>query len=93
MTPSALRLLVEQGHGIYLNGHRIRGYGYSTEYPTYQSIMLNDYTVKNRLKKGVNTLAVFVTLRYEQDRDGDGYHPVGQIDMYIEGLKKEALEL
>ena len=48
---------------------------------------------KGHLKKGANTLAVYSNVRYEQDAQTMTYHPVGQMDLFLEGLKKQELGL
>ena len=40
-----------------------------------------------------NTLAVYCNVRYEKDKKTENYHAVGQIDLSIEGLKKDELGL
>ena len=45
------------------------------------------------LKQGVNTLAVYANVRFEKDPRTGQYHPVGQIDLWLEGLKREELGL
>ena len=43
------------------------------------------------MKKGTNTLAVYCIAGYEKDKKTDEYHPIGQVDITIEGLKKSDL--
>ncbi len=83
-----LSILCRQGFHVYLNGHGISRYGWWKDQPYYRPIMLNPGHIK-RLKKGRNVLAVYTNVEY---RTGDPDRPVGQIDAYIEGLKKEDLE-
>jgi hypothetical protein len=46
------------------------------------------------LKKGTNTLAVLTKVRHEEDKKAKGrFHPVGQIDLSLEGLKKKEIGL
>jgi hypothetical protein len=41
------------------------------------------------LKKGTNTLTVQTKVGHEEDKKAEGqFHPVGQIDLFLEGLKK-----
>jgi hypothetical protein len=87
-----LRILSDQGYRIYLNGERIHTFGWFAHYPAYKNIMLTE-ALKKHLKKGPNTLAVFCNVRYEKDKETGEYHPVGQIDISFEGLKKEELGL
>jgi hypothetical protein len=85
-------ILSDQGYHIYLNGQKIHTYIWFQHYPKYHEIMLGEAQTKH-LRPGKNTLAVFCNVRYEQDRETGVYHPVGQMDLAIEGLKKAELEL
>ena len=87
-----IRILSDQGYHIYLNGKKIHSFGWFQHFPRYEQIMLSDVIRKN-LKKGANTLAVYCNVRYEQDKKTGDYHPVGQMDLWIEGLKKNELGL
>ncbi len=87
-----ISILSAKGYTIYLNGHKIRSYPWSAHYPRYDKIMLGDAGRKH-LKKGANTLAVYCIAGYEKDRMTDEYHPIGQMDLWIEGLKKAHLGL
>ena len=60
--------------------------------PKYRKIMLTERETKH-LKKGVNTLAVFCNARYEKDKKAEEFHRVGQMDLYVEGLKKKDVGL
>jgi len=43
-------------------------------------------------EKGTNTLAVQTQVRYEADKQAEGqFHPVGQIDLSLEGLKQSEI--
>ncbi|MDP6116384.1 MAG: DUF6288 domain-containing protein [Planctomycetota bacterium] len=87
-----ISILADQGYHIYLNGHKIHTYVWFRHYPTYYKIMLTEKEIKH-LKKGTNTLAVYCNVRYEKDKKTDAYHPVGQMDLFIEGLKKSDIGL
>ncbi|MCF7733852.1 MAG: DUF6288 domain-containing protein [Akkermansiaceae bacterium] len=82
-----IRILSDQGYHIYLNGQKIRSYGWFQHFPRYENVLLTG-ALKKHLKKGSNTLAVFANVRFEQDPTTQDYHHVGQIDLSIEGLKK-----
>jgi hypothetical protein len=84
-------LLTSRGYTIYLNGNKIRSYPWSSHFPRYEKIMLTDADRKH-LKKGANTLAVYCIAGYEKDEGTEDYHPIGQIDISIEGLKKSTIE-
>ena len=45
--------------------------------------------VGKQLKKGINVLAVYANVEYHK---GDPNNPIGQIDVFLEGLKKSDLE-
>ena len=45
------------------------------------------------LQQGVNTLAVYANVRFKKDRSTGQYHRVGQIDLWLEGLKRKELGL
>jgi hypothetical protein len=87
-----INILADQGYDIYLNGHRISSYSWFQHFPRYEQIMLTD-SVKKHLKKGANTLAARGVVRYEKDEKTGEYHPVGQMDLWLEGLKQEDLGL
>jgi hypothetical protein len=77
-----IRVRANQGFEIYLNGRLLNGYGWWNSTPEYSKVMGGD---RSWLKKGTNHLAV---------RAGSDYHNgvhVGQIDVYLEGLRKEDL--
>ena len=61
-------------------------------FPKYIQIMLGKNEISH-LKKGANTLAVYCNVRYEKEGQTMTYHPVGQIDLFLEGLKKKELGL
>lgn len=88
-----IRYLTDQGYFIYLNGKRIHSQGRNESLPAYRCVMLGE-AVKKHLKRGANTLAVYTKVRYEPDKQAEGkYLPVGQINIYLEGLKKKELGL
>jgi hypothetical protein len=78
-----IRVLARQGFDIYLNGTKIHTYIWWAD-PEYRKIMLENHH-KALLRKGTNHLAILVGSDYL-----DGVH-VGQIDLYLEGLRKEDL--
>jgi hypothetical protein len=85
-----LKMLSNQGHHVYLNGHKVHTYVWFVNVPSYRRIMLTDGIAKH-LKKGSNTLAIYSNLQYVKDKESDAYTSIGQMDLSIEGLKKEAL--
>ena len=87
-----LNILADQGYHIYLNGHRIHSFGWFAHYPEHRRVLLGKSQLRH-LKKGPNTLAARGVVRFEKDRNTEAYHPVGQMDLWIEGLKEEELEL
>jgi len=86
-----IRILSARGYTIYLNGNMIKSYPWTAHYPRYVKIVLTD-SVRKHLTKGPNTLAVYCMAGYEQDKKTGEYHPIGQMDLSIEGLKKRDLE-
>ena len=88
-----LMILADQGYDVYLNGEKIHRYVWFAHIPHYRKIMLTDKE-KNLLHKGTNTLAVYANVRFAKDRDTpDVWHRIGQIDLYLEGLKRSELTL
>ena len=87
-----IKILSDQGYHIYLNGHKIRSFVWFQHFPRYDHIMMTDLA-KRHLKRGINTLAVYCNVRYEQDKETGDYHAVGQMDLSVEGLKKGELVL
>lgn len=83
------RLLAAKGYTIYLNGNQIETYVWSAHYPKLQNVMMGEAKSKY-LTKGTNTLAVYCMVGYEQDKETGDYHPLGQMALTIEGLKKAA---
>jgi hypothetical protein len=79
-----LSILANQGFDVFLNGKKIQTYVWWRDDPHYRKIMLGSGAVKH-LKVGVNHLAVRAGSDYVK-----GKH-VGQIDCYIEGLRKHDL--
>lgn len=87
-----LNILADQGYHIYLNGHKIHTWVWFSHFPKYEQVMLSGNQT-GYLKKGANTLAVYSNNRFEQDTRGETYHFVGQMDLFLEGLKKQELGL
>lgn len=85
-----INMLSAKGYTIYLNGKQIKSYPWSAHFPKYEKIMLGAAERKH-LKKGRNTLAVYCIAGYEKDKKTDELHAIGQMDLWIEGLKKEAV--
>jgi len=83
-----LRVLYARGYTIYLNGKMIMSYPWTSHFPQYVKIVLTD-VIRKHLKKGVNTLAVYGIAGYEKDAKTGEYHRIAQMDVSIEGLKKE----
>jgi len=77
-----VRVLNNQGYDIYLNGSKVYTYIWWCYTPEYGKGLACD---KNLLKKGTNHLAVRAGSVYPKD-----VH-VGQIDVYVEGLRKKDL--
>jgi hypothetical protein len=75
-------VLAVQGFRVYLNGKEITSYIWSEDKPQYQRTMIN----ADHLKKGTNVLAVYSNVGYDKEQ------PLGQIDVFLEGLKKNDLE-
>jgi len=75
-------VLANQGYHIYLNGKQVESYGWWKDKPHYRPLMID----AKHLRKGANVLAVYCNVEY---RKGETQ---GQIDVYIEGLKKKDLE-
>lgn len=88
-----ISILANQGYHIYLNGKKIHTFPFFEFYPKYNRIMLDKNDAKH-LKKGSNTLAVFSCVRYEEDPKADQqYHPIGQMDLFVEGLRMKEISL
>ena len=79
-----IRVLANQGFRIYLNGQPIETYIWWKDDPHYRKIMLSPNAVK-LLRVGTNQLAVYAGSDYVKD-----VH-VGQVDVYLEGLRKRDL--
>jgi len=80
-----LSILTPQGFMVYLNGHEIAGYGWWQDKPHYAPW---DADISRHLKKGVNVLAVYGNVEY----DDKTKRPYGQMDCMIQGLKHSDLE-
>ncbi len=79
-----LRVLANQGFRVHLNGHAIHTYIWWKNNPEYRPIRLDpDHAAHAR--EGANLLAIYANTAYV---DGE---QVGQIDAYLEGLKKSDL--
>lgn len=76
-------VLANQGYHIYLNGKMVHGYGWWQNKPCYAPLVID---AKN-LNKGNNVIAVYCNVAYVKEKDA-----VGQIDVYVEGMKKKDLE-
>jgi len=87
-----VRILTARGYTIYLNGKMIKSYPWTAHYPQYVKVMLTN-SVRKHLKKGRNALAVYGMVGYEKDKQTGEYHPIGQMDIWIEGLRKDELGL
>jgi hypothetical protein len=85
----SIRILSDQGYHVYLNGHKIHTFPWFSHFPQYERIILGPDEARH-LKQGVNTLAVYSTVRFELD-DARVAHPIGQVDVSLEGLKKSEL--
>jgi hypothetical protein len=79
-----ISVLANQGFDIYLNGKKLHRYIWWKNDPYYRKIMLGDGHIKH-LKKGKNHLSVMAGSDYVT-----GEH-VGQIDVYLEGLRESDL--
>ncbi len=79
-----LRVLANQGFRIYLNGHQIHTYIWWNNNPEYRAIGLNANHAQY-FRAGTNVLAIYANTGIV---DGE---QVGQIDAYLEGLRKADL--
>lgn len=88
-----ISVLASQGFHIYLNGHKIHTYVWWKSKPHYRLIVLTENETKY-LKEGPNTLAVYTNTEYPyaMDRNNKDLER-GQIDCFIEGLRKKDLGL
>jgi hypothetical protein len=82
-----LSILARQGFHVYLNGHQIETYVWWKDMPHYRALVLDAGQIKH-LKKGTNVLAAYGNVEY----DDKTHEPSGQMDLFIEGLKKSDLE-
>ena len=87
-----LNILADHGYHIYLNGHKIHSFPWLEHFPKYVQSMLGKEAIRH-LKKGTNTLAAYCNVRYEQDAQTMTYHPVGQMDLSLDGLRKKEIGL
>ncbi len=79
-----ISVLSNQGYRIYLNGHEIHTYIWWKNMPHYRKITLEREQTRH-LKKGVNSLAVYSNVEYSKGET------LGQVDVFLEGLKEEDL--
>ena len=77
-----LSILARQGFDVYLNGRRINTYIWWKNKPHYRTIVLDAGKIRH-LKKGTNVLAAYGNVEYDP-KTGE---PLGQMDLFIEGLK------
>jgi len=87
-----IRILSHRGFRLFLNGHHIYKGDDRAGFSEYRSIELNKNMMKH-LKRGKNTLATLGVVGYERDGKTGTFNPIGQIDMWLEGMKKEAVGL
>ncbi|MCH7228870.1 DUF6288 domain-containing protein [Haloferula sp. A504] len=86
-----LRMLCIQGFQVYLNGKRIRTYSWWQEPKEYRKWPMGPREAA-LLKKGTNTLAIYTMEVYPSSQKPHWKDEVfGQLDCYIEGLRKEDL--
>jgi hypothetical protein len=82
-----LSILAKQGFDVYLNGHRISTYIWWKDMPHYRPIVLEGNQVRY-LRTGTNVLAAYGNVQF----DKQSQEPVGQMDLFIEGLKMSDLK-
>jgi hypothetical protein len=82
-----LNILARQGFRVFLNGVEIHAYGWWKDMPHFRPIDLPGHALKH-LKTGTNVLAAYGNVEYDQKNQT----PCGQMDLYIEGLKKSDLK-
>jgi hypothetical protein len=80
-----IRVLSASGYEVYLNGHRIHGFPWTSHYPRYDQIVL-DHDALKHLKAGENTLAVHCMSVYEKDENSNGYDRIGQMALFLEAF-------
>ena len=87
-----LRVLANQGYHIYLNGKKVHTYIWWKDDPRYWKLGLSAQEAK-LLKKGTNTLAVYTNVEFPSAMKPHRWtqEKRGQIDVYIEGLRKSDL--
>ena len=76
-----VRSLACKGFTVYLNGRSIYGYGWWENKPYYRQHEIRKNNNK-AFRKGTNVLAIYAGAGYDQEN----FEPIGQIDLYIEGL-------
>lgn len=77
-----LSILARQGFRVFLNGHEIEAYGWWKDMPHYRPINLGPGQ-ERFLNTGINVLAAYGNVEY----DNKTQSPLGQMDLFIEGLK------
>jgi len=82
-----LSILARQGFHVYLNGKKIHTYIWWKNMPHYRLIVLGPNETRH-LKKGTNVLAAYGNVEYDR-KTGE---PLGQMDLFIEGLRMSDLE-
>jgi hypothetical protein len=85
-----IAVLAANGYEIYLNGHKIEGYGWFQDTPFYRQLRLAGKSL-GYLKKGANTLAVYACAEYPSlIWPGTVSIPKrAQMDCFIESLQWE----
>lgn len=86
-----LRMLCIQGFQVYLNGKRIQTYSWWQAPKEYRKWPIGSKEAA-LLKKGTNTIAIYTMEVYPSSQKPHWKDEVfGQLDCYIEGLRKEDL--
>jgi hypothetical protein len=87
-----LRVMSNQGYHVYLNGKKIHTYIWWKDDPRYWKLEMSADEGK-LLKKGTNTLAVYTNVEFPSVMKPHRWkqEKLGQIDAYIEGLRKSDL--
>ena len=76
-----LRVLAKMGFTIYLNDKQLFNYLWFEFSPFYKQYEIGKGNNKY-FRKGTNVLAIYAGIGYDQEN----FEPIGQIDLYIEGL-------
>ena len=86
-----LRILCIQGFQVYLNGRKIRTYSWWQDPKEYRKWPIGPREAA-LLRKGTNTIAIYTMEVYPSAQKPHWKDEVfGQLDCYIEGLRKEDL--